>query len=582
MAVYSARAQLMAIDQITPDTHQPRTEFKDKVIEGYAESIETLGQINPIEIDENNVIIRHEQLWHAAKKLGLEKVLVVRKTGLSQAKRFERQLADHDEDLGVVDKVWAYATGVVNINDDADYTKEDIKQMYEDDYELLQNLVATKTVWDNGKRQESGQAELSRRIGVNQQTISHYLAFFKVPKTLQSAFLEKTNGRYEGIGVQYLATIARLRDRDQQEKIAQIVIDDSKKEDRTERRFPTWRTLSIYVTQFNEELERQAEARAKELDAKTQETGVETPEPEEPSEPEEEEETEPEEPPAPPEPTPEAVETEAEKLLRKTKEAKDKVFKNLYFEHGKGNSLEGKITSATKLEVNKEFISTWQEQFRDFDSTIKEANLSKSEYEDYYKSIRAVINNINAKKKERQTEIDRQKIEEAERDRFRKEAKAEADRTLAKEKKKLEEEAEAEKERLRKEAEVKLEEDRKRIEAEVKAKAEKEERNRLEKQRKQEEKKQSSTEPTTNQELIELGKRLGKDIRKALLELDDDMKSSAPRRKNIACLLSLQMIKQNLNTGRVFNPKSPSTTLIWSNGDSLEDSIGELSEELEL
>lgn len=573
--------ELMAIDQITPDTHQPRTEFKDEVIEVYAESIETLGQINPIEIDENNVIIRHEQLWHAAKKLGLEKVLVVRKTGLSQAKRFERQLADHDEDLGVVDKVWAYATGVVNINANADYTKEDIKQMHENDYDRLVNLLGEDTVKE-AKHIPHGQSELSRRIGVKQHTISNYLAFFKVPKILQNAFLEKTNGRYEGIGVLYLSTIARLRDRAQQEKIAQIVIDDSKKEDRTERRFPTWRTLSIYVTQFNEELERQAKVIVAEREAETQETVVETPGPEEPSEPEEEEETEPEEPPAPPEPTPEAVETEAEKILRKTKEAKDKVFKNLYFEHGKGNSLEGKITSATKLEVNKDFISTWEEQFRDFDSTIKEANLSKSEYEDYYKRIRAVINNINAKKKEKQTEIDRQKIENAERDRFRKEAKAEADRTLAKEKKKLEEEAEAEKERLRKEAEVKLEEDRKRIEAEVKAKAEKEERNRLEKQRKQEEKKQSSTEPTTNQELIELGKRLGKDIRKALLKLDDDMKSSAPRRKNIACLLSLQMIKQNLNTGRVFNPKSPSTTLIWSNGDSLEDSIGELSEELEL
>ena len=84
--------------------------------------------------------------------MGLEKVLVVRKTGLSQARRFERQLADHDEDLGVVDKMWAYATGVVNINVDADYTKEDIKNMYENDYELLLNLAAAKTVWDNGKR----------------------------------------------------------------------------------------------------------------------------------------------------------------------------------------------------------------------------------------------------------------------------------------------------------------------------------------------------------------------------------------------------------------------------------------------
>ncbi len=337
-----------------------------------------MGQINPIEIDENNVIIRHEQLWHAAKKLGLEKVLVARKTGLSQAKRFERQLADHDEDLGMVDKMWAYATGVMNINADAEYTKEDIKQMYENDYDRLVRLLGEDTV-KAAKHIPHGRSELSRRIGVNQKTISNYLAFFKVPKPLQNAFLEKKNGRYEDIGVQYLATIARLKDRDQQEKIAQIVIDDSKKEDRTKRRFPTTRTLSIYVTQLNEELDRQAEARAKELEAETQETGGETLEPEEPSEPEEEEEPESEEPPAPPEPTPEAVETEAEKLLKKTREVKDKVLKSLYFEHGKGNSLEGKIQSVIPEGITfEEFadkIEGWNQSFDDFDSLGLEESL---------------------------------------------------------------------------------------------------------------------------------------------------------------------------------------------------------------
>lgn len=435
--------ELMAIDQITPDPHQPRTEFKDEVIEGYAESIETLGQINPIEIDENNVIIRHEQLWHAAKKLGLEKVLVVRKTGLSQAKRFERQLADHDEELCVVDKVWAYATSVVNINANADYTKGEVKELYR-----VGNVAHLRDCLFKKTGDESGARKLSRLIGVPRRTISHYLSFFKVPKTLQNAFLEKTNGRYEGIGVQYLSTIARLRDRDQQEKIAQIVIDDSKKEDRAERRFPTWRILSIYVTQFNEELERQAEARAKELEVETQETVGGPPEVEEPSEPEEEEEPDEEEPPALPEPSPETVETEAERIIRETKKAKDKVFRTLYFEHGKGNSLEGKITSATKLEVKEEFVSTWKEQFKDFDSTIKESNLSKSEYEDYHKSIRAVINDINAKKKERQAEIDHQKLEDAEKDRLRKE---------------VEEELEAEKERLQKETKAEIEAEKEKL-----------------------------------------------------------------------------------------------------------------------
>jgi len=257
-----------ATDKITPDPHQPRTEFKDEVIEGYVHSLETLGQINPIEIDENNVILRHEQLWRAAKKLGLEKVLVVRKTGLSQASRFERQLADHDEDLSHIDKLWAYATGVVNINNDADYTKGDIKQMYENDCDRLVNLLdVSKKAGKLGDR--LGQTELSRRIGVHQKTISNYLAFFRAPETLRNTFL---NGNIE---LAYLYRTAHLQSETKQEEIAKILVEDRVKPPE-QRRFKTERELRDYVTSFNLELEKQATAKVEELKKSTEKPSTKT------------------------------------------------------------------------------------------------------------------------------------------------------------------------------------------------------------------------------------------------------------------------------------------------------------------
>ncbi len=48
------------------------------------------------------------------------------------------------------------------IPDKADYTKEDIKQMYENDHEQLVNLLADTSLRDdNGKQAIMGQAELS-------------------------------------------------------------------------------------------------------------------------------------------------------------------------------------------------------------------------------------------------------------------------------------------------------------------------------------------------------------------------------------------------------------------------------------
>ena len=51
---------------------------------------------------------------------------------------------------------------LANINGKANYTINDIKKMYEDDYETLLNIIAFE---DKYRHIEGGQAKLSRDIG---------------------------------------------------------------------------------------------------------------------------------------------------------------------------------------------------------------------------------------------------------------------------------------------------------------------------------------------------------------------------------------------------------------------------------
>lgn len=386
MSVYEAT------DKITPDPHQPRNDFKDEVIEGYVHSLETLGQINPIEIDENNVILRHEQLWRAAKKLGLEKVLVVRKTGLSQARRFERQLADHDEDLSHIDKLWAYATGVVNINANADYTKEDIKKMYENDYDRLVSLLVEDPI-KKAKHEPHGGKELSRRIGVPQKTISNYLAFFRAPETLRNTFL---NGNIE---LAYLYRTAHLQSETKQEEIAKILVEDRVKPPE-QRRFKTERELGDYVTSFNLELEKQATAKVEELKKSTEKPSTKTKQK--------------------PTPQPPKAEPSKEDVDAKAKEKADKPPKTKKTDREKAesslNAVESKIETAETAGIDvADFTIRFKSAEDLIDSSPKEA---WDQAKDLKKELDASL------REAKQSEEQRKAIKEAE-EKARKEAKEE-------------------------------------------------------------------------------------------------------------------------------------------------------------
>jgi len=58
-------------------------------------TIKTQGTINPIEVDENNIIITGEMRWRASKKAGVEMIPVKRIVNLNPDERFERQVIEN-------------------------------------------------------------------------------------------------------------------------------------------------------------------------------------------------------------------------------------------------------------------------------------------------------------------------------------------------------------------------------------------------------------------------------------------------------------------------------------------------------
>lgn len=222
------RIEYLDPSEIEPDPNQPRQTWTDKdreEIESMVESLKAHGVIEPVEVDENNSIILGERRWKACK-IAKVKVPVRRKAGLKQQQRFERQIiADHQrKELSPMDKAWAFATAIANINSpDGNYTVKQIKAM---DKKLLLTLVATPTVWKDGKRQAGGQAELSDRTGIPQPTISVYLRTLELPEQVQEAI---DTGK---VPITTFRTVDRLKDENLRGELQKAIVRDVQKSDK--------------------------------------------------------------------------------------------------------------------------------------------------------------------------------------------------------------------------------------------------------------------------------------------------------------------------------------------------------------
>jgi len=80
---------------LKPDPDQPRKKFDEEAIEKMATTLKTQNIINPIEVDESNVIITGEIRWRASKKAGLDRVPIIRLAGLDKDERRERQVIEN-------------------------------------------------------------------------------------------------------------------------------------------------------------------------------------------------------------------------------------------------------------------------------------------------------------------------------------------------------------------------------------------------------------------------------------------------------------------------------------------------------
>jgi len=187
-------------DKIKPDKNQPRIEKDKEFIENLAKTYKEHGVIVPIEIDENNEIISGELRWLAGK-IAKQEMPCIRKKGLTEITRLERQLIENvaRKNLGTEEKGRAYKRWL---------------NMYNEQYKSFSGEQLSC---------DSGINELARKIGVSKSSISEALEFIKEPEPVKKAV------KRGDIGVRTVSTIRRAKiPQQRKERILEDAIKEKK------------------------------------------------------------------------------------------------------------------------------------------------------------------------------------------------------------------------------------------------------------------------------------------------------------------------------------------------------------------
>lgn len=409
----SEQIEYLDPNKIKPDPNQPRDEFDEEKVKQIAQTYDVQDIINPIEVDQDNVIVLGERRWRAAKLKKLTRIPVRRKTVTSQRVRYERQATDDSmrENLSAVQRVWLYATMIANINEDANYTIDDIKEMYKNDYDNLLDIIGLEA--KGGRGLLSGQAQLSRTIGISQPTISQYMNFFDMREEIRKIFIENGSKgeRSKKVTISHMAEISRLSKYPAERKrLEDLFLEDFSKS-KEERKYRTIYDLRDHATDVIKAVEKAVEERVKEIieqEKKTPKTVV----------------------PEPPDvkPLEETIEKEAKRIASKPPKRSPKEIAQSSLT-GRGG-VKSKIDKAKKMDID---VGDFEWRFEtavnmidtDLDAAWAEAKKIKSE-----------LNNII--KVREQSDEQKKAIEKA-REEERKKAEADARRKLEEEKKRLQE-----------------------------------------------------------------------------------------------------------------------------------------------
>jgi len=141
------------INKIKPDPDQPRKRFSPETLESLSKNISIEGMINPIEIDEDYVIITGESRWRAAKLAGLKTVpaKIIKMT--DSKSRFRRQFLEN----------------IHNQTMDIDETAHAIQKFI-------------KMFWKKSTNysKDQGSAWLARTIGKSHSWVKSHLVYLKL------------------------------------------------------------------------------------------------------------------------------------------------------------------------------------------------------------------------------------------------------------------------------------------------------------------------------------------------------------------------------------------------------------------
>lgn len=149
------------ISEINPDPNQPRKEFDKEQLLALADNIKSNGIINPIEIDEHDVIVTGERRWRAAKIAGLFKI-PCRVVSVEGEERFLRQVSEnmHQGSMSVWDTARA-----------------------------LQRLCDMEK--DHSSTRDHGIRKVAYKLGKSVSYVGEMLEILKEPKDVQEALQSK-------------------------------------------------------------------------------------------------------------------------------------------------------------------------------------------------------------------------------------------------------------------------------------------------------------------------------------------------------------------------------------------------------
>lgn len=141
----------LAVADIEPNPHQPRSQFDEAALASLAASIRELGVLQPVlvrPVDGRYELIAGERRWRAARRAGLERIPGVVRT-IDDSTALEQAVVEnlHRQDLNPLEEAGAY-------------------QQLIEDFGLTQDQVA-------------------RRVGRSRSSVANILRLFQLPPSVQ-------------------------------------------------------------------------------------------------------------------------------------------------------------------------------------------------------------------------------------------------------------------------------------------------------------------------------------------------------------------------------------------------------------